>query len=41
MSLFGKEMNMMTPFKGVKQFTEQVKWNIMAMHNVIIANYVV
>jgi hypothetical protein len=41
MPSFGKELNVTTPFKGVKQFTEQAKWNIMAMHDVIIANCVV
>jgi hypothetical protein len=41
MPSFGRELNRMTPFKGLKQFTEQVKWNIMAAHNVIIANCMV
>ena len=29
-----------TTFKGVKQFTLQVKWDLMATHNMIIANHV-
>ena len=29
-----------TTFKGVKQFTLQVKWDLMAAHDVIIANHV-
>jgi hypothetical protein len=41
MPSFGKEMNVTTPFKGVKQFAEQAKCNIMATHDVIIANYMV
>jgi hypothetical protein len=41
MPLFGRELSPMTPFKGVKQFAEQVKWNLMATHNMIITNHVV
>jgi hypothetical protein len=37
---FGKKLNLNTPFKGVKQFTKQAKWNIMATHDVIIANHI-
>ena len=29
-----------TTFKGVKQFAFQVKWDLMAAHDAIIANYV-
>jgi hypothetical protein len=38
---FGQELSLMVPFKGVMQFTEQVKWNLMAAHNAIIANCMV
>jgi hypothetical protein len=41
MLLLGRELNLTAPFKGVKQFAKQAKWNIMAMHNAIIANCVV
>jgi hypothetical protein len=41
MLTFGQELSLTTPFKGVKQFTEQAKWNLMATHDVIIANHVV
>ena len=29
-----------TTFKGVKQFTLQAKWDLMAAHNVIISNHI-
>ena len=29
-----------TTFKGVKQFMLQVKWDLMAAHNAIIANHI-
>ena len=29
-----------TKFKGVKQFTLQAKWDMMAAHDMIIANHV-
>jgi hypothetical protein len=41
MPTFGRELSLTTPFKGVTQFTEQAKWNLMAAHDVIIANRVV
>jgi hypothetical protein len=41
MPSFRKELNMTTPFKGVKQFAKQAKWNIIATHDTIIANCVV
>jgi hypothetical protein len=41
MPSLGRELNLMTPFKGVKQFAEQAKWNLMATHNVIIMSRVV
>jgi hypothetical protein len=41
MPTFGQELSLATPFKGVKQFTEQVKWNLMAIYDVIIANCMV
>jgi hypothetical protein len=41
MLTFGQELNLAAPFKGVTQFAEQAKWNLMAAHNPIIANHVV
>jgi hypothetical protein len=40
MLAFGQELSLAAPFKGVTQFAEQVKWNLMAAHNAIIANHV-
>ena len=36
----GMPMSFDTTFKGVKQFTLQVKWDLMAAHDAIIANCV-
>ena len=33
-------MSFDTTFKGVKQFTLQVKWDLMAAHDTIIANHI-
>jgi hypothetical protein len=41
MPTFGRELSLAAPFKGVTQFAEQVKWNLMATHDAIIANRVV
>jgi hypothetical protein len=41
MPTFGQEFSLAAPFKRVTQFAEQVKWNLMAAHNVIIANHMV
>jgi hypothetical protein len=41
MPTFEQELSLATPFKGVTQFAEQAKWNLMAAHNVIIANRMV
>jgi hypothetical protein len=38
---FSRELSLDTPFKGVKQFTKQVKWNLIAAFGVIIANHMV
>jgi hypothetical protein len=37
----GRELNLTTFFKGVKQFAEQVRWNLIATHDAIIMNRVV
>jgi hypothetical protein len=41
MPTFGQELSLTTLFKGVTQFAEQAKWNLMAAHDTIIANRVV
>jgi hypothetical protein len=41
MPTFGRELSLATHFKGVTQFAEQAKWNLMATHDVIIANHMV
>jgi hypothetical protein len=41
MPSLGRELNLTTPFKGVKQFAEQARWNLIAAHDVIITNCVV
>jgi hypothetical protein len=38
---FRKELKLTTPFKGVKQFAEQVNWNLIAAHDMVIANHIV
>jgi hypothetical protein len=40
MPTFGQELSLAAPFKGVMQFAEQVKWKLMATHDMIIANHV-
>jgi hypothetical protein len=41
MLTFGQELSLTAPFKGVTQFAEQAKWNLIAMQDAIIANRVV
>ena len=40
MPQIGRPTSFDTTFKGVKQFTLQVKWDLMAAHDVIIANHI-
>jgi hypothetical protein len=41
MLTLGQELSLATPFKGVTQFAEQSKWNLMATYDTIIANHMV
>jgi hypothetical protein len=41
MLTFGQELSLATPFEGVRQFTEQAKWNLMAAYKANIANCIV
>ena len=40
MPQIGMLMSFDNTFKGVKQFTLQAKWDLMAAHNAIIANHI-
>jgi hypothetical protein len=40
MPMVGQSMTTDTKYTGVKQFTQQVLWNIMGAHNTIIENFV-
>lgn len=38
--MLGRQLNINIKFCSVKQFALQVKWNLMATHNAIIANHI-